>query len=176
MDLKLVKLSYEYKDLLIDMIEEWKQYNDTHDTDHSPWIIFKNDCHDFDLYLSDILAQETLISDKYVPSTTYFLLDTKRNKFLGALNLRHYLNDKLLFDGGHIGDGIRPSERKKGFATKMISLALPIVKEFGINKILMVCHKDNIGSKKSILSNGGVLENEIVDDDGKICQRYWITL
>jgi predicted acetyltransferase len=174
--MKLVQLSYEYKDLLIDMIEEWEEFNKTHETDHSPWIIFKNDCHNFDLYLSDILAQETLISDKYVPSSTYFLLDEENNKFIGALNLRHYLNDKLLFDGGHIGDGIRPSERKKGYATLMIKLALSIAKELGIKKVLMVCNKDNIGSKKSIIHNGGVLENEIIDEDGNIWQRYWITL
>ena len=85
------------------------------------------------------------------------------------------LNDALLKNGGHIGDGVRPSERRKGVATKMIALALEECKKLGIDKVLMVCDKDNIGSAKSIIKNGGVLENEIAED-GVIEQRYWITL
>jgi len=42
--------------------------------------------------------------------------------------------------------------------------------------VLIVCDKDNIGSVKSIINNGGVLENEITDEDGTIEQRYWIDL
>ena len=94
---------------------------------------------------------------------------------VGAVNIRHRLNETLLRNGGHIGDGVRPSERKKGIATKMIALALEKCKELGIKKVLMVCDKDNIGSAKSIINNGGVLENEI-EADGVINQRYWIDI
>src|SRR5699024_1012210 len=52
MALKLIKGSYEYKEQIIDMLKEWKEYNDTHDTNHSPWAIFKNSFDDFDDYLS----------------------------------------------------------------------------------------------------------------------------
>ena len=45
----------------------------------------------------------------------------------------------------------------------------------GIKKVLMVCDKDNIGSAKSIIRNGGILENELIEN-GKIKQRYWIDL
>ena len=95
---------------------------------------------------------------------------------VGAVNIRHYLNEKLLFDGGHIGDGVRPSERRKGYATKIISLALDECKNLGINKVLITCNKDNIGSAKSIINNGGILENEVVDEDKQVVQRYWIKL
>ena len=74
---------------------------------------------------------------------------------------------------GIIGDGVRPSERRKGIATKMIALALEECRKLGIEKVLMVCDKDNIGSAKSIINNGGILENE-VEVDGVIEQRYWI--
>ena len=63
--------------------------------------------------------------------------------------------------GGHIGDGIRPSERRKGYATAMIGLALEECRKLGINKVLMTCDKTNIGSAKSIMNNGGVLESEL---------------
>ena len=92
------------------------------------------------------------------------------------MNIRHHLNESLLFCGGHIGDGIRPSERRKGFATGMIRLALEKCRELGIRQVLMTCDKDNIGSAKSIMKNGGILENEIVNEDGVTEQRYWIDL
>lgn len=103
------------------------------------------------------------------------MLDTDRNIFVGAVNIRHELNDALLRNGRHIGDGVRPSERRKGIATKMIALALEECRKLGIPKVLMVCEKENVGSAKSIQNNGGVLENEI-EVDGVMEQRYWITL
>ena len=99
-----------------------------------------------------------------------------RNILLGAVNVRLYLNDYLYQCGGHIGDGIRPSERRKGYATEMIRLALIECKKIGIDRVLMVCDKTNIGSAKSIMNNGGILENEFIDEDGNINQRYWIDL
>ena len=70
---------------------------------------------------------------------------------------------------------MRPSERRKGVATQMIGLALQECKKLGIDKVLMVCDRENVGSAKSIMNNGGVLENEVVVD-GVVEQRYWITL
>lgn len=94
---------------------------------------------------------------------------------VGAINIRHYLNDYLLNYGGHIGDGIRPSERRNGYATLMIALALNECKKLGIKRVLMVCDKDNIGSNKSIIKNGGILENEVLHDN-KIIMRYYIEI
>ena len=173
MALKLIKLTKEYEKQLGEMIDEWKLDQEINHTNHSPWAIFKNDYHDFD-YLDNLELKEP--RDGLVPDSTFFLLDDERNILLGAVNIRHYLNDYLLLHGGHIGDGVRPSERRKGYATKMIGLALLECKKLGIDKVLIVCDKDNIGSRKSIINNGGVLENEIVGKDGRIEQRYWITL
>ena len=112
----------------------------------------------------------------FVPDSTYFALDIERNNFVGAVNIRHYLNDYLLQYAGHIGDGIRPSERRKGYATEMIRLSLIECRKLGISKVLMVCDKSNIASRKSIIKNGGILENEFLDDVGKVQQRFWIEL
>ena len=70
---------------------------------------------------------------------------------------------------------MRPSERKKGVATKMIALALEECKKIGIDEILIVCDKENIGSSKSIQNNGGILENEVIID-GIVEQRFWISI
>lgn len=169
MNIKLVKLSPEYKEQLFDMMDEWLSV----EQNFSPYVIRRLDYHDFDYYLEHL--EFKVETDGRVPDSTYFCLDTDRNIFVGAINIRHYLNESLLFDGGHIGDGIRPSERRKGYATAMIGLGLEECRRLGIDKVLMVCDKDNIGSAKSIINNGGVLENEMISD-GVLQQRYWIKL
>ena len=168
--IKLVELSKEYQNQLVEMLDEWTSFNDAN---HSPWVIFKNDYHDFDYYLNNLALKEA--KDGLVPDSVFFALDTKRNIFVGAIDIRHYLNEILLREGGHIGDGVRPSERRKGYATEMIRLGLIECQKLGIKKVLIACNQDNIGSRKSIINNGGVLENE-VEIDGEILQRYWIDL
>ena len=139
MNIKLVKLTAEYKKQLTDMMDEWLAV----EKDFSPYAIRKNDYHDFEYYLENL---ETKEGEKpgLVPDSVYFCLDIDRNIFVGAVNIRHYLNESLYKSGGHIGDGIRPSERRKGYATAMIGLALEKCKELGINKVLMTCDKTNI--------------------------------
>ncbi len=172
--IRLVKLSEKYKRQLGEMIEEWRADIEKNNTNSSPWAIFKNDHSDFEHYLSNLEISEP--KDGKVPDSVFFLYDEQRDIFLGAVNIRHYLNDHLLRYGGHIGDGIRPRERGKGYGTKLISLALSECKKLGIKRVLMVCDKDNIASAKTIIKNGGVLENEIISVDGETVQRYFITL
>ena len=174
MALKLIKLTKAYERQLGEMIDEWRVDQDLHHTNRSPGAIFKNDYRDFDYYLAHL--EHAVPEDGRVPDSVFFLLDEERDRLLGAVNIRHYLNDALLQEGGHIGDGIRPSERRKGYATEMIRLALDECRKLGIDRVLMTCDKDNIGSAKSIQKNGGVLENEFINTEGKIEQRYWITL
>ena len=174
MNVKLIKLTKEYEKQLGEMIDEWKTDQELNHTNGSPRAIFKNDYHDFDYYLEHLELKEP--TDGKVPGSVFFLLDVDRNRLLGAVNIRHYLNEYLLKEGGHIGDGIRPSERRKGYATEMIRLALKECKKLGIDKVLMTCDKDNVGSAKSIIKNGGVLENEFINSEGVVEQRYWISL
>lgn len=169
MQVKLVKLQEEYKDQLFEMMDEWTAANEK----IVPYAIRKNDYHDFEYYLENLEIKAEI--DGKVPDTTFFCLDEDRNIFVGAVNIRHYLNEAMLLNGGHIGDGIRPSERRKGYATQMIGLALEECKKLGIDKVLMVCDKNNVGSAKSIINNGGILENEVVVN-GVTEQRYWIDL
>ena len=150
-------------------ITSW-QY--TNHTNHSPWAIFKNDYHDFDYYLENLENKTT--TNGWVPDSVFFLYDTDRDKLLGAINIRHYLNESLLNGGGHIGDGIRPSERRKGYATLLIKLGLIECAKLGIDKVLICCDKENIGSRKSIINNGGILEKEVITDSKNIDQYFWI--
>ena len=132
---------------------------------------------DFDVWLDkiqkDILPQT--VETERVPATLYFSVRKSDKRIVGNLQIRHRLNEKLLRYGGHIGDSVRPSERRKGYATEQIRLALLKCKRFGIDRVLMDCDKNNIGSAKAIQNNGGILENEIYVEN-ELVQRYWISL
>lgn len=169
MRLKLVKASNEYRNQIKNMLDEWNAFGEK----IIPYAIRRLDYNDFEYYCNNLEVKDA--SDGLVPDSTFFCLDEDRNIIVGAVNIRHYLNEALLLNGGHIGDGVRPSERRKGIATRMISLALDECSKLGIERVLMVCDKENIGSAKSIINNGGVLENEVIVD-GVVEQRYWIEL
>lgn len=171
MNLKLVKLTKEYENQLKSMLDEWTKNKDSYDL--TPWAIFKNDYNDFENYINNLEVKDE--TDGLVLDSTFFCLDLNRNIFVGAVNIRHYLNDYLFRYGGHIGDGIRPSERGKGYGTKMVSLALEECTKLKINRVLMTCNKENIASRKTIINNGGILDSE-VELDGDIIQRFWIEL
>ncbi|NLV90840.1 MAG: GNAT family N-acetyltransferase [Firmicutes bacterium] len=108
----------------------------------------------------------------FVPHTTLWLVD-QQSAILGVVNIRHYLDDKLRHRGGHIGYGIRPSQRRRGLGTKMLALALNHAKTMGLDSVLLTCDKANIASDKVIQNNGGKLDSEEVVD-GTMIQRYWI--
>ena len=169
MKLKLVKASEAYREQIVDMLDEWNGFGEK----IVPYAIRRVDYHDFEHYCANLEFAEP--RDGHVPDSTFFCLDEDQGLMVGAVNIRHYLNDSLLLNGGHIGDGVRPSQRRKGIATKMIALALEECRKLGIPRVLMVCDKKNIGSAKSIQRNGGVLENEVVVE-GVTEQRYWIDL
>ena len=169
MKLKLVKLAPQYRRHLTEMLEEWYATGES----IVPYSIRRLDYRDFDNYLANLEVRDA--TSGLVPDSTFFCLDEERDIFVGAVNIRHYLNEHLLLYGGHIGDGVRPTERRKGIATQMIALALEECRKLGIDRVLMVCDKTNIGSARSIQKNGGVLENEI-EEDGVLQQRYWISL
>jgi len=113
---------------------------------------------------------ETLPEGKVI--TSQFLTYTKaENKLVGVVQVRHELNDYLLKFAGHIGDSVRKSERNKGYGTEQIELALKYAKSIGIKKALIVCKDGNIASEKTIINNGGVLEN-IVKKEGERYKRW----
>lgn len=160
-----VKLENEYKE----MLKEW------HDSGEVlvPFIL-RYDPKDFKKFVKQMegFKKGTDIPETFVPHSTFWLVNSE-DKILGVVNIRHKLNDKLNLIGGHIGYGIRPTERRKGYATKILELALKEVKKLDITKALVTCDRNNIASKKTILKNNGILyqENEV---DGVNVLGFWI--
>lgn len=118
-------------------------------------------------------AEETCGKGK-VPATLYFLVG-ETGGILGAIDFRHRLNEELLFHGGHIGYGVRPSERRKGYCSTMLAMLLAELRRLGLGKVLLTCDDDNIGSFRTIEGAGGRLENKVLYE-GKLARRYWIEL
>ena len=83
--------------------------------------------------------------------------------------MRHELTPPLLEVAGHIGYCVRPSARRKGYATQMLAQSLPIAAGLGIDPALVTCDVDNTGSRKAIEAAGGELEDE---RHGKL--RFWV--
>lgn len=120
--------------------------------------------------------KEYMDSIGWVPSLTYFFIRENDNKIIGMINLRYNMNEEIIAKGGsHIGYGIRPTERQKGY--NKINLYLGLIEEqrLGENKVLLVCNADNVGSNKTIKALGGILEKSEIDDwDNKLTNYYWI--
>jgi len=118
---------------------------------------------------------EDTVPKGLVPSSTYLAVREKDNYIVGMINIRHYLNEYLTQVGGHIGYGVRKTERNKGYAKQMLKLALEKCKELKIKKVLITCDEDNIASEKVILSANAKLE-DIRNVDGENKKRFWIDL
>lgn len=118
---------------------------------------------------------EDTVPEGLVPSSTYLAVREKDNYIVGMIDIRHYLNEYLTQAGGHIGYGVRKTERNKGYAKQMLKLALEKCKELKIKKVLITCDEDNIASEKVILSANAKLE-DIRNVDGENKKRFWIDL
>ena len=116
----------------------------------------------------------------WVLSNTWLTVRKSDNRVVGIIDCRSALTDFLRQYGGHIGYCVRPTERRKGCAVEQLRLALEKYREAGEKRVLVTCDKSNTASRRTILANGGVLENEVEDthglgNSGRI-RRYWITL
>lgn len=113
-----------------------------------------------------------------VPSTLFLTIRKEDEKIVGIVQVRHELSEYLLNYGGHIGDCVRPSEQGNGYATEQIGLALNFCKKINLDRVLITCKQDNVASARTIIKNGGELENEVPNEyeDNIIFQRYWIKL
>ena len=102
-----------------------------------------------------------------------YLVFNDNDRLVGLLNIRYDLVPHLRDTYGDIGYGVRPSERKKGYATEMLKYALTVCKEKNMKEVILGCYENNYGSNKTIIKNGGILyrsdvETKQLSDDWNI--------
>ena len=167
--IRLEKISLKHKNE-IERIK--KEYDSLKEDYNGAFFIKEYDDYRTLIHNLNNYSKGIMDNPNYVPYTCYVALD-EDNKIVGVGSLRHELNDYLLKFGGHIGYSVVPSQRKKGYGTQILKLLLQKAKRKKINKVLITCSNDNLGSIGIIKNNGGILENEITQDDIVTC-RYWI--
>lgn len=170
-NLALVEPTISLKEQYINMMEEWEKSEEK----LIPFVL-RYDYSSFENMVEQLvqLRDKPELVERSVKSSTFWLIKDGI-QLIGVVNIRHELDEYLRNIGGHIGFGIRPSQRRKGYATELLRLALIESSRLGLQKALVTCDYDNVGSAKTIINNGGVLDSEIVVDGVKI-QRYWIDL
>lgn len=117
------------------------------------------------------------IPENKVPSYTYFYIREEDSRIIGMINIRLALNDILRKESGHIGYSVRPSERRKGYATRMVQEAIHFLKPLGLTKLILTCDKENLASAGVIKKCGGILEEEFFSEAfNEVIQRYQICI
>lgn len=117
------------------------------------------------------------VPEGLVPATQFIYVRKSDGKMIGVIQVRHYLNEYLKKYAGHIGYSVRPSERRKGYAKRMLHDVLPYCKEIGMDKVMISCIDTNEASRRTILANGGIYESTVYEPDRKRnLQKYWIDL
>ena len=167
-DVKLIKADESLKEAMLSMAREFAESGEDG---------YQEVLDDVSAYFKrlDRWAKGEDLPSHVVQENVYWLV--RGDLILGLIKLRHKVNEALLIEGGHIGYGVRPSERRKGYGTTMLGMVLDEARALELNRVMLTCDADNIGSAKIIERNGGKLSGTAVSPrTGKAVLQYWIEL
>ena len=175
--MKLVFPTLAYKQKAIEFINEFFEYGS--EVDGSGGLSrYVKEGRTYESWLDKILAGIDVANvdfKEWVPSLTYFYVREEDDKIVGMMNIRLAENDFIKAEAGHIGYCIRPTERRKHYATNMLAEGVRVCRILRIHDVIVSCDKDNIASAKTIQNNGGVLDAEFYSERFKsLIQRYVI--
>lgn len=173
--LKLIKPTIEYKEQVLQTVQEFFDNNS-----NLYWVSWlKNFLDNYDWWLDYLEQNESKETVELwrVPAKQFILIRELDNKLIWFIQTRLELNEWLLQHWWHIWYSIRPSERRKNYATAQLFSVFDLYNDLWVEKVLLTCDKTNIWSAKTIQKCWWVLENEIIDpDDWELLQRYRIEI
>lgn len=174
----LEKPSKKRKNDIMEYINELAEYNSETNGIGSLRKIF--DGYTFEQALQRCLNMENKEYAEKIgkcQSKTFLLIRENDNKIIGAINVRWNLSEAMLQFGGHIGYGIRPTERRKGYNKINLYLGMIEASKLGLDKVMLDCDANNIGSDKTLKALGGKLERTEIDPaDGILTNVYWFNV
>lgn len=170
----LERPSMERKDEIIEYLDEFKKYGSNINGSGSLDKIY--DGYTFEEALDRCLKMENKEYAQSVgrcPGKTFLLIREEDNRIVGSTNVRWDLTESMKRFGGNIGYGIRPTERRKGYAKLQLYMALLEAQKLGLDKVMLDCDVDNIGSDRTLKALGGVFKKAEVDpSDGILMNAY----
>lgn len=114
------------------------------------------------------------VAPGFVPQTIFWMMDDG-DRVVGMVRVRHYLTERLLEHGGHVGYYVGRSERGKGYARSALRLAASHLRAMGVTRVLVTVNPANLASIRVVLASGGVLDGQGRNPDtGEVVNRYWI--
>lgn len=164
------QIDHDIETLFTEYISEWYQNDEV----VVPWATDVKKHGGFNEMLKMHKEAINPVNEAFVPAKTFVLIED--NEIKGAVNIRYELNAFLEEKGGHVGYGVRLSQRGKGFATKLLGFALKELRKENVHEALITCDDDNLGSAKVIEKNGGVEADPHISKENSITRRYWIKL
>jgi predicted acetyltransferase len=171
--LELVAPSSAYREDFLAMAAEYAVAG----TDNEK-VKFAEAARDFDAYLRQCRdrALGLSLAEGQVPFDVYWLVADGRT-IVANSTLRHHLTPPLQIEGGHIGYGTRPSQRRKGYGRAICALTLQKARRRGLKRVLITCNTQNTASARIIVANGGKFAGEDVSPrTGLAVSRYWVDL
>jgi predicted acetyltransferase len=172
-----IELVLPSKELRLAALEYRQEHFDNNERElHGSSLFDITDSYDDWVELVKNNSDEKRVDPNWVVTSTFFAIRKRDGKIVGMVAVRHALNEFLRSYGGHIGYGVRPTERNRGYAAQILSMALEYCRTIGLHDVLIACNKDNEASRKTITKCGGVLEKEFCHADGKTVLRFWIAL
>jgi predicted acetyltransferase len=172
-NLELVGPSLDYREDFLAMAEEYLS-----EGTEGEKALFAEAVRDLPAHIQTLRdrARWRSLLEGQVPYNTYWLVRGGRT-IVATSTLRHYLTPQLMIEGGHIGYGTRPSERRKGYGRLICELTLQQARQRNLRRVLITCNAENVASARIILACGGRLEGESPSPrTGKPVSRYWIEL
>ena len=168
--LTLVEPSLTYKKPCLDAVREFHAAGE-----------YTVDAEQLGAKFEELIARLTAAKDPVnaplgeLPYEDFWLMEG--DEWIGKLTLRTTINAQYLHAGGHIGYEIRPSKRHLGYGTLLLRMGLEKARERGLHRVLLTCDETNVGSRKVIENNGGILENAVhVEGQTVLKMRYWINV